>query len=98
MRVACDRFVRATTAPISVSVWIPIGLLSAVSVGNGNNPQEQGRCVMTHMAVFGLANDRERVTFEANKSVALTAALGLCAIVVLGIFFWPNPLWQALAG
>jgi NADH-quinone oxidoreductase subunit N len=39
----------------------------------------------------------EEVTFTARKSVALTAAVGLCAILVLGLFFWPNPLWQLLA-
>jgi NADH-quinone oxidoreductase subunit N len=39
----------------------------------------------------------ETVTFEASRSVALTATVGLCAILVLGLFFWPNPLWQALA-
>lgn len=39
----------------------------------------------------------EEVTFTAGKSVALTAAVGLCAILVLGLFFFPNPLWQVLA-
>lgn len=39
----------------------------------------------------------EEVTFSANQSVALTAVVGLCAILVLGIFFFPDPLWQLVA-
>ena len=39
----------------------------------------------------------EAVTFEASKSLALTAAVGLCAVLILGLFFFPNPLWQLLA-
>jgi NADH-quinone oxidoreductase subunit N len=39
----------------------------------------------------------EAVTFETSKSLALTAAVGLCAVLILGLFFFPNPLWQLLA-
>jgi NADH-quinone oxidoreductase subunit N len=39
----------------------------------------------------------EEVTFTASKSLALTTAVGLCAILILGLFFFPNPLWQLLA-
>ncbi len=39
----------------------------------------------------------EAVTFTASKSLALTAAVGLCALLILGLFFFPNPLWQLLA-
>lgn len=39
----------------------------------------------------------EEVSFTASSSIALTAAVGLCAILVLGLFFFPNPLWQILA-
>ncbi len=36
-------------------------------------------------------------TLEVNKSFALTAAVGLCAMLILGLFFFPHPLWQLLA-
>jgi NADH-quinone oxidoreductase subunit N len=39
----------------------------------------------------------EEVTFTAGKSVALTMTVGLCAILMLGLFFFPSPLWQLLA-
>jgi NADH-quinone oxidoreductase subunit N len=39
----------------------------------------------------------EEVTFTASKSLALTTAVGLCAILILGLFFFPNSLWQLLA-
>lgn len=39
----------------------------------------------------------EQVTFNPGKSLGLTSAVGLCAILVLGLFFFPNPLWQLLA-
>jgi len=39
----------------------------------------------------------EAVTFEANRSPALTAVVALGALLILGLFFFPNPLWQLLA-
>jgi NADH-quinone oxidoreductase subunit N len=39
----------------------------------------------------------EAVTADTGNSLALTAAVGLCAGVILGLFFFPNPLWQLLA-
>jgi NADH-quinone oxidoreductase subunit N len=39
----------------------------------------------------------EAVTADTGKSLALTAAVGLCAGVILGLFFFPNPLWLLLA-
>jgi NADH-quinone oxidoreductase subunit N len=39
----------------------------------------------------------EAVTADMGKSFALTAVVGLCAGVILGLFFFPDPLWQLLA-
>jgi NADH-quinone oxidoreductase subunit N len=39
----------------------------------------------------------EAVTADTSKSFALTAVVGLCAGVILGLFFFPDPLWQLLA-
>jgi NADH-quinone oxidoreductase subunit N len=39
----------------------------------------------------------EAVTADTGKSFALTAVVGLCAGVILGLFFFPDPLWQLLA-
>ncbi len=39
----------------------------------------------------------EPPTMGGDRSFALTAAVGLCAVLVLGLFFFPQPLWQLLA-
>lgn len=37
------------------------------------------------------------VTVETPRSLALAGFVGVCAVAMLALFFFPNPLWQLLA-